>query len=173
MHQRCTNPNEESYKNYGAKGIKVYPRWREDFVVFYEWAMSNGYEDTLTIDRIDSKGNYEPSNCKWVTMKEQQNNKSTNVLIEINGVTKTATQWSEETGVAAFTIRERYRLHGGNPDILFKKEIVRAGKNGLVYINGVGNTVSGWAREAGVSRQTMHRRIKDGWQGEDLLKPVK
>ena len=67
MKYRCYNPKSTSYKHYGLKGIKVCDEWLNDFQKFYDWAMANGYQDNLTIDRINSEGNYEPSNCRWVT----------------------------------------------------------------------------------------------------------
>ena len=81
---RCSNKNETGYKNYGGRGISVCKEWldkKNGFKNFYDWAMSNGYTDGLTIDRIDVNGNYCPENCRWVTSKEQQNNKSTNIFI--------------------------------------------------------------------------------------------
>lgn len=68
--QRCSNPKASSYKYYGEKGIEICEEWKCDFEKFYIWSMNNGYEDTLTIDRIDSKGNYEPNNCRWITRSE-------------------------------------------------------------------------------------------------------
>lgn len=79
MKQRCRDVKAINYKHYGGKGIRVCDEWRENFQAFYDWAMANGYRDDLTIDRIDTKKNYEPSNCRWATMKEQQNNRSNNV----------------------------------------------------------------------------------------------
>lgn len=74
MRQRCTNPNNHNYKYYGARGIKRCPEW-DDYEKFYEWSMANGYEEGLTIDRIDPDGDYEPSNCRWVDHVVQQNNR--------------------------------------------------------------------------------------------------
>ena len=75
MISRCNNPKRDAYKSYGARGIKVCPEWNGHFYDFEKWALSHGYEETLTIDRINNDGNYEPSNCRWVNMKVQSNNR--------------------------------------------------------------------------------------------------
>lgn len=93
MKNRCENPNAKSYKDYGAKGISVCEEWH-DSSKFFEWAFANGYEDGLEIDRIDVYGNYEPSNCRWITKRENANNKRNNKLIDHNGMTKTLAEWS-------------------------------------------------------------------------------
>ena len=72
MRNRCYYKKNIAYKNYGKRGIKVCKEWKDDFMNFYNWAINNGYKDDLTIDRIDVNGNYEPNNCRWVDMKQQQ-----------------------------------------------------------------------------------------------------
>lgn len=109
MKQRCSNHNCINYHNYGGKGIKVCEQWANDFNSFYKWAMANGYENGLTIDRIDTKGNYEPTNCRWATNKVQQNNKSTNRLIEYNGTSHTLSEWADITGIGVGTIWSRLK----------------------------------------------------------------
>lgn len=75
MKKRCTQPNCKSYKDYGGRGIKVCDEWLNDYGAFREWALSNGFEDHLTIERIDCNGNYEPSNCTWIPKCEQSKNR--------------------------------------------------------------------------------------------------
>lgn len=79
MKQRCRDVNAINYRHYGGKGIKVCDEWVNNLQAFHEWAMANGYADHLTLDRIDNDKGYSPDNCRWVTMKEQQNNRSNNV----------------------------------------------------------------------------------------------
>lgn len=107
MKTRCFNPNDKDYKYYGGKGITVCREWLNDFQSFYEWAMSNGYRDGLSIDRQDANSDYCPSNCRWSTVKEQNNNTSRNRLITYNGDTKTLKQWEEKTGISRYTISSR------------------------------------------------------------------
>lgn len=68
--KRCYNKNAPNFKNYGGRGINICDEWRNDFLSFYNWSMQNGYADDLTIDRINNDGNYEPSNCQWITKSE-------------------------------------------------------------------------------------------------------
>lgn len=75
MKQRCENPRHAAFKNYGAKGVTVCARWRESFKAFWAWSLFHGYQDDLTLDRIDPFGNYEPDNCRWVTYRAQAANK--------------------------------------------------------------------------------------------------
>lgn len=75
MMSRCNNKKYDAYQHYGARGIRVCDEWNGHFYDFEKWALLNGYEDDLTLDRIDNDGNYEPSNCRWTTMKVQSNNR--------------------------------------------------------------------------------------------------
>ena len=90
--KRC---NDKSNKNYGGKGIKICNEWLNNFENFYNWAIANGYQDNLTIDRIDNNKGYSPDNCRWATKKEQARNMTTNRLITHNGETHCMIEWSE------------------------------------------------------------------------------
>ena len=101
MKGRCLNPNIKEYKWYGGKGVTVYREWLE-FKPFYDWAMSNGYRDDLTIDRIDNNGDYCPDNCRWITRAAQQSNRSNNRHLTYRGETNTVKGWAEKFGVEYF-----------------------------------------------------------------------
>lgn len=116
MRQRCYNPNNTSWNNYGGRGIKICDEWlmydykeRENIglVNFYNWAINNGYNDTLTIDRINPDGNYCPENCRWVDQKFQSNNRSDNHFIQYMGYNFTVAIWSEITKIPVEIIRHR------------------------------------------------------------------
>lgn len=110
MIERCYNPHSERYESYGGRGITVCAEWKNDFSSFRDWALANGYDKRLTLDRIDNNGNYEPTNCKWSTQKEQCNNRRSNRLLTYKGETKTMTQWAESIGMNVGTLKYRLRL---------------------------------------------------------------
>lgn len=82
---RCYNENNKSYVNYGYRGIKMCDEWKNDFSTFRDWSINNGYNDNLSIDRIDNNGDYTPENCRWTTTNVQQNNKRSNHIVIYNG----------------------------------------------------------------------------------------
>lgn len=106
MKKRCVNKNCSSYINYGGRGISVCDQW----LTFdgFNKDMGNGYKAGLTLDRIDNDGNYEPTNCRWVSRKVQSNNTRRNRYIEYMGTTKTLTEWSEYFGIKLSTVRQRF-----------------------------------------------------------------
>lgn len=116
MKRRCSNPNTKSYDRYGGRGIAVCGEWA-DFVSFANWAMSNGYADHLTLERNDPNKGYSPDNCRWATQKEQQNNRTNNHFITIDGITKTIAEWSDVSGIKQKTILSRIS-YGWKPEDL-------------------------------------------------------
>jgi len=120
MRNRCNWEKDREYQHYGGRGIKVCDEWQNSFEPFMEWALSHGYNDTLTIDRINVDGNYEPDNCRWITRKEQNNNMTSNVRLTHNGITHNLTEWSKITGISYPTLQGRVRRGWKTKDILFK-----------------------------------------------------
>lgn len=105
--RRCYKEDDPNYKNYGGRGITVCEEWRNSFQEFYKWAESTGYQEGLTIDRIDTNGNYEPENCRWTDMKTQNNNRRNNHLEKYNGEYYTISQLSEISIVDYSTLLSR------------------------------------------------------------------
>lgn len=123
---RCQNNNNTVYKYYGLRGIKVCEEWQK-FEPFYEWAINSGYNEQLTIERIDVNGNYEPNNCTWITQKEQANNKRNNHFITYNNETHTIADWAKLYNISYKMLFKRLK-DGWNieralltPKIVFKK----------------------------------------------------
>lgn len=173
MKTRCNNPNSDNYDRYGGRGIFVCDEWKS-FEPFKEWALKNGYKDGLQIDRRDTDGNYEPGNCRWVTPKENSNNKSNNKFYTIGGVTKTYSQWAEEIGISKSTFKQRLD-HGWKPEEMFseqrKRECVRKYTGETLTINGITKSQSEWADIIGISRATLWDRVEQNWSDDELLMP--
>lgn len=112
MKCRCYTVSSGAYFKYGAKGIRMCDEWKNDFMAFYNWALANGYSDELTIDRIDYRGNYEPSNCRWASIRTQANNKSNVRKYEYNGELHTMTEWSEIMNINYGALWERLNVLG-------------------------------------------------------------
>jgi hypothetical protein len=112
MKYRCSK--EKGHKDYGGRGIKVCKEWKKSFIVFRKWALSNGYKDNLTIERINVNGCYEPSNCTWITIQQQAHNTRRNVVIK----GKNLKQWSDELLINRGTLQSRKKYRGVTEDIL-------------------------------------------------------
>lgn len=109
MKLRCCSIKSNRYKYYGRRGIKVCDEWKDNFQVFYDWALNNGYKEGLTIDRINVDGNYSPENCRFATIKQQARNKSNNRNFTINGETHCLSEWCEILGLNRNTVNTRLK----------------------------------------------------------------
>ena len=107
MKSRCNNKNNKYYKIYGGRGITICDEWSKNYLKFKEWAIANGYQDNLTIDRIDNNGNYEPTNCRWATWKEQANNTRRTIKYEFGNLKLSIKQWAELFGINYGTFKDR------------------------------------------------------------------
>lgn len=108
MRYRCENPKNQAYEKYGARGITVCEEWH-DFAEFRRWALANGYEDSLSIDRIDNDKGYRPDNCRWATSKTQMNNRRTCNVLEFGGEKLSISQWAEKVGIPRSTLLNRIK----------------------------------------------------------------
>lgn len=107
MKDRCNNPNHKSYENYGGRGIKIFQDWIDNPVSFYDWAYESGYKKGLSIERVDINGDYEPSNCIFIPVGEQSENRRINHRITINGETHSLSKWCTILGMNRGTVRGR------------------------------------------------------------------
>lgn len=109
MKSRCHNPKTSFYNRYGGKGVTVCDEWKNNFQAFHDWAVTHGYSDDLSIDRIDVNGNYEPGNCRWVSTKAQAKNRSNNHIVIVDGVSKSLMEWCEIYSINYKTVRDRLK----------------------------------------------------------------
>ena len=121
LKDRCTNPNNQRFKYYGGKGVKVCEEWKHDFQKFYDFAIENGWKKGLTIDRMDNDGDYSPENCHFITNRKQQLNKSNNNRVTINGETLTIKEWCDKSGINRNTFVWRLR-NGWQGNALLKTD---------------------------------------------------
>lgn len=126
MLERCENPNNSAYKNYGGRGITVCEDWH-DFEKFQDWAKSAGYAEGLMIDRVDNDKGYSPENCAWKTRQAQNENRRSVHQLTINGETHTVTEWARLTGIDRHTIVKRI-ADGCSPELILKKGYVHDGR---------------------------------------------
>lgn len=110
MKKRCYRNENENFKHYGGRGIEVCDEWKKDFIAFRSWALSNGYADNLSIDRIDVNGNYEPKNCRWVDTKTQANNRRNNRIIIYLNNEYTVSEFADFLKVSYWTVRNQLKL---------------------------------------------------------------
>lgn len=168
MYCRCYYPSTHGYQRYGARGIKVCDEWIKNPQSFYDWAMENGYKKDLTLDRIDVNGNYEPSNCRWITRKEQMSNTRTNRNITYKGETKTLTQWCEEYNINIVTFSDRIKS-GMSVDEALNKPVVKGGGKIFYTLNGERKMLSEWCEIYHIRYQTAWRKHKKGCSVEQIL----
>jgi hypothetical protein len=111
---RCYRSKQTGYHNYGGRGIKVCKEWKDDRKAFFLWALNNGYTDELELDRIDNDGNYEPSNCRFATHKQNSRNKRNAIMLDYNGESKFLSEWADIIGVKYSQLYYQYRRGVGS-----------------------------------------------------------
>lgn len=169
MKQRCENPKCKSWVDYGGRGISVCEEW-QSYQAFEAWALSNGYQEGLTIDRVDVNGHYSPDNCRWATRKMQQQNRRVNRYITAWGETKCLEEWGRDkrANAPATTIRARI-LKGIAPELA-----IASPNQQLRLLTAWGETkcIQEWARDARVtvSVSGITYRISRGMKPEDALR---
>lgn len=166
MKQRCTNPNHIKFKSYGDRGIKVCDDWFA-YENFYKWSEVSGYSEGLSLDRIDNNKGYSPDNCRWTDAKTQANNTRRNVVMTINGITRTLAEHARFYNMDAETLKYRY-VHG-----LRDFELIKQRRNVPIIIDGVARTMVEHAGFYKIEVSTLRYRYKKGLRDVDLLKPMR
>lgn len=130
MKNRCFDPRDKRFKNYGERGITVCKEWlgEDGFNNFVEWSNKSGYSKGLTLDRIDVDGNYEPSNCRWTDLVTQENNRTNNRLLTYNNRTMTMAMWAKELNINYNTLANRIYLGWADEKALTKPIMERRKK---------------------------------------------
>lgn len=160
MIHRCYNSNNKDFRHYGGRGISVCDEWLDKtwgFTNFYHWAMTNGYTDDLTIDRIDVNGNYCPENCRWATILEQRNNMRSNVVLTYKGETHNLKQWADKLGLNYRAICLRYERGWSIKDIL--ETPIKCSLH-LVEFNGEVKNIHEWANIMHIKQDNLSHRLK-------------
>ena len=184
MIARCYNNKNASYKIYGGRGIIVCNEWQE-FEKFYNWTLNNSYADNLSIDRIDNNGNYEPTNCRWITLKAQSRNRRKSAFIEYNGQIKCASEWAELYSLDRNLVLKRIRRGWGIHEALTTPKTPVGGKTPrrkaaynaklcsrkprIIEYNGEKLTYAQWAEKLGINCNMLKHRINTGWSLERAL----
>ncbi len=169
MKARCYNINSSSYKDYGKRGITICKEWLDDYNTFKKWSINNGYSEDLTIDRINVDGNYEPTNCRWVNLDVQANNKRNNHYITYNGKTQTLKQWCDEFNLNYRVVSSRfYRRCWENKSIEEKLFTPKHTPLTLTYNNET-HTLKEWAKIIEEPYSKIRERYRRGYSVEDIL----
>lgn len=170
MIQRCTNPNDKSYLDYGGRGITVCKRWRQ-YGQFEAWALESGYKDGLTIERKNVNGNYSPSNCKWIPPWMQAANRTityNNRYFTFNGERLNFVEWGDRLGVSPQEIARRFRLYGDGDERVISPPPAQAAQKYLT-LNGETMTTADWCKKLGISSKSYQYRLSIGMTPEQAI----
>lgn len=167
MLERCRNPNNSCYDRYGGRGIKVCAEWVESYASFKEWALASGYEDGLTIDRIDNDKDYCPENCRWVSMVVQNNNKDSVPKYEYQGEFHSISEWARIFGMSRELLKDRIiKLHWNIERAL----TTPSRKCNAIEYNGEVHTWQEWSDITGIPKGTLQNRYYTAkWTTEKTL----
>lgn len=170
MIERCYNKNLKSYKSYGERGICVCSEWLDKsngYNNFKQWAINNGYEHNLTLDRINFNGNYEPSNCRWTTAIVQANNRRSNRIVNYKGTVDTLANVCRNNGLNYGLINNRIQK-GISVERALSDDFQSENRKYITYNNET-HTQSEWTKILGFSKNTISERLRHGWSIEKAL----
>lgn len=164
--QRCYNESNHNFHRYGKRGITVCQEWHNP-QNFIDWATGTvGCKSSLTLDRIDNDKGYSPDNCRWVSMREQSNNRSSTRFETIDDVTMPFSYWCEKYNISPASVRAR--MKNGMP---FKQALTEPlhQDHVMITLNGETKNISDWCKHFGISRRAVYSRIRNGWSPEKAV----
>jgi hypothetical protein len=164
MRDRCTNPRNHAFDNYGGRGIKVCDRWLHSFEAFIK-DIGPRPSSRHSIDRRDNDGNYEPGNCHWATKKIQSRNKRITILLSVGGETRPLADLAEERGLKYDRVYQR-KLRGESDEEALSN---RHGKHSYLTFEGVTRSLTEWSLVTGIGKTTIQMRLRSGWDVERAL----
>lgn len=170
MKSRCSNQTDKYFCNYGGRGISVCSEW-QTFEPFYEWSITSGYTEGLTIERKNNDGNYSPENCTWIEKSKQSSNTRKCVTMSCGGKTMNMKDWSVEIGVPYGLLQGRKQRGWSDEKTITTPPVPQCFAHGkMLEFCGVTKSGSGWASDLGVSQSTLHRRLKKYGSIEEVIR---
>lgn len=169
MKSRCLDPDCDCYQHYGGRGISICDEWKDSFAAFSKWARANGYSSELTLDRIDVNGNYEPSNCRWATRKEQNRNMRSTRMLTFMGETLCLEDMATKYGINKATLAQRLQRGWSLEDAIVIKPGEKRGNITFITFRGLTLPLTKMAKHYGIKAATLCVRLKRGWSLEDAL----
>lgn len=172
MKRRCYGPQYKEYVNYGGRGITICDDWLNSYEKFRDWAVSAGYSDELSIDRIDVNGSYHPDNCRWATPTQQGRNKRNTIYVTLNGITKPLREWCDEFGTNHARVDARRALGWSDADaLLYEKNgrYKRQFDTNLVTYKGETLPLYEWCTRLRLDYARISKRYYRGWPPERMF----
>lgn len=166
MRKRCFGPTHHEYHRYGGRGITICDEWKQSYDAFFDWAIKNGYQDELTIERKNVNGNYAPDNCTWIPKGQQARNRSTSVLVSYKGEVISCAELSRSLGFKdKHTVLERLRAGMTIDEIISTPSRYKR----IYCIAGEVGTIEELAKKHGLKRTTLENRVRRGMPEEKIF----
>ena len=172
MRERCTNPKMMAYANYGGRGITICSQWANDFTQFLA-DMGERPSKDHSIDRIDTNGNYEPSNCRWATSTEQNQNRRNMVMVTVGDETLCVAEWSRRFGVPHDTIWRRMNVMNWSAEKAVTTPVGADRRKRpatlMLTVDGETKSLVAWSSSSGIPEHTLRARVKYGWYHKRIV----